>query len=109
MSFPEIGYRFRERPDVRVLLYGHQVSVPFAVTGIMVSMADGSAARPGVTARVFGSFSEHDRADAEYWAGMSADVRVMQAWKLSLEQWQLQGHPPHEPGLCRSVAIVRRP
>ena len=23
LSFPEIGYRFRERPDIRVLLYGH--------------------------------------------------------------------------------------
>ena len=23
LGFPEIGYRFREHPDVRVLLYGH--------------------------------------------------------------------------------------
>ena len=23
LNFPEIGYRYRERPDVRVLLYGH--------------------------------------------------------------------------------------
>ena len=23
LAFPEIGYRYRERPEVRVLLYGH--------------------------------------------------------------------------------------
>jgi plasmid stabilization system protein ParE len=23
LTFPEIGYRYREQPDVRVLLYGH--------------------------------------------------------------------------------------
>ncbi len=23
LTFPEIGYRYRERPEVRVLLYGH--------------------------------------------------------------------------------------
>ena len=23
LTFPEIGYRYRERPDIRVLLYGH--------------------------------------------------------------------------------------
>jgi toxin ParE1/3/4 len=23
LTFPEIGYRYRDRPDVRVLLYGH--------------------------------------------------------------------------------------
>ena len=34
--------------------------------------------------------------------------RVLLAWRLSLEQWQLSGHPPHEPGLCRSVARVTR-
>ena len=23
LTFPEIGYRYRERPDIRVLLFGH--------------------------------------------------------------------------------------
>jgi toxin ParE1/3/4 len=23
LTFPEIGYRYRQRPDIRVLLYGH--------------------------------------------------------------------------------------
>jgi toxin ParE1/3/4 len=23
LTFPELGYRYRERPEVRVLLYGH--------------------------------------------------------------------------------------
>jgi hypothetical protein len=33
---------------------------------------------------------------------------VMQVWRLSYEQFQLRGDPPHEPGLCRSVARVLR-
>lgn len=65
--------------------------------------------RPDVTVRVFSSMADQDRHDAEYWAALPVDLRVMQAWKLSVEQWQLQGAPPHEPGLSRSVTVVRRP
>ena len=72
-------------------------------------MADRLATRSGATARVFTSLAEHDRADAEYWAALPPDVRVMQVWKLSLEQWQLHSGGAYEPGLSRSVACVRRP
>ena len=72
-------------------------------------MADIVVPRAGASARVFRSLAEHDRADAEYWAALPADVRVMQVWKLSLEQWQLQGGDAYEPGFSRFVASVRRP
>jgi hypothetical protein len=58
--------------------------------------------------RVYRSIEAHERDDARYWASLPADVRVLQAWKLSEEQWRLSGEFPHEPGLCRSVARVQR-
>lgn len=72
-------------------------------------MTDLAGPRKGTSARVFKSLAEHDRADAEYWAALPADVRVTQVWKLSLEQWQLHGGEAYEPGLSRSIASVRRP
>ena len=63
-------------------------------------------ARMGV--RVYSSLEEHDRDDAAYWAAIPADVRVLQVWRLSEEQWRLRGEFPNEPGSCRSVARVRR-
>ncbi|MEW6321972.1 MAG: hypothetical protein AB1635_12915 [Acidobacteriota bacterium] len=64
--------------------------------------------RPGVTMRRFESNTEADRNDAEYWKQMPPGERVLQAWRLSVEQWQLLGRRPDEPGLCRSVARVAR-
>jgi hypothetical protein len=64
--------------------------------------------RPGVTGRRFPSNVEADRHDAEYWRRIPPDERVLQAWRLSVEQWQLLGRQPDEPGLCRSVASLRR-
>jgi hypothetical protein len=61
-----------------------------------------------LTARRFATNAEADRYDAEYWQQMSPAERVMHAWQLSLEQWQLAGHAPDEPRLCRSVARVTR-
>ena len=72
-------------------------------------MADPVATRTGVIAQVFNSLTEHDRADAEYWAKLPPDVRVMQVWKLSLEQWQLHSGVAYEPGLSRFVTCIRRP
>jgi tetratricopeptide (TPR) repeat protein len=66
------------------------------------------SARRDMTARRFASSAEADRHDLEYWRQMSDAERVLQVWRLSLEQWQLRGGAPHEPGLCRSVARVRR-
>jgi hypothetical protein len=64
--------------------------------------------RPGVSARRFSSNAEADRHDAEFWRRIPADERVLLAWRLSVEQWELLGRSPDEPGLCRSVARVRR-
>ena len=33
LAFPEIGYRYRERPEIRVLLYGHyRIAYMFTAT-----------------------------------------------------------------------------
>jgi hypothetical protein len=67
-----------------------------------------SSVRHGVTVRRFASNAEADRHDADYWRALSPHERVLQAWRLSVEQWQLLGRSPDEPGLCRSVASIRR-
>jgi hypothetical protein len=65
------------------------------------------AADKGMTVRRFASNAEADRHDAEFWRRMPPHERVMLAWRLSIDQWQLLGRAPDEPGLCRSVARVR--
>jgi hypothetical protein len=75
----------------------------------MPAVTDSPAARrPGITARRFSSNAEADRHDAEFWRAMPPHERVLLAWRLSVEQWALLGRAPDEPGLCRSVASVRR-
>jgi hypothetical protein len=64
--------------------------------------------RPGITTRRFSSHAEADRHDAEFWNAIPPHERVLLVWRLSVEQWQLLGRAPDEPGLCRSVASVRR-
>jgi hypothetical protein len=49
---------------------------------------------------------EDDRLDREFWASMPPEERVEEAWRLTLELWELKGWDPGEPGLCRSVARV---
>jgi hypothetical protein len=61
-----------------------------------------------VTARRFASNAEADRHDAAFWRQIPPAERVLLAWRLSVEQWQLLGRQPDEPGLCRSVARVHR-
>jgi hypothetical protein len=58
--------------------------------------------------RVSRSLESHERDDTAYWASLPVDVRVLQVWKLSEEQWRLRGEWPREPGLSRSVVRVRR-
>ena len=67
-----------------------------------------SQRRTRMEVRVYSSLEQHDRDDASYWAAIPADVRVLQVWRLSEEQWRLRGEFPNEPGLSRSVARVRR-
>jgi hypothetical protein len=52
---------------------------------------------------------EADRLDREFWAAMTPAERVAETWRLTVEQWELKGWNPDEPGLCRSDArVVRR-
>ena len=61
-----------------------------------------------MTMRRFASSADADRHDMEFWQQIPAADRVLLVWQLSQEQWQLTGRAPYEPGLCRSVASVRR-
>ena len=65
--------------------------------------------RARMQVRVYRSLAEHERDDPAYWRALPIDVRVLEVWKLSEEQWRLRGEFPDEPGLCRSVARIRRP
>lgn len=60
-----------------------------------------------ITVRRYASAAEADRHDVEFWMQMSPAERVLQAWRLSQEQWRL-ARLPDESGLCRSVASVHR-
>ena len=70
-------------------------------------MSSDAGQRRMMTTRRFESNAEADRHDQEFWSRMTPSERVLHAWRLSVEQWQLAGSP-HEPGLCRSVARVIR-
>jgi len=61
-----------------------------------------------VTGRRFPSNADADRHDPEFWGQLPADQRVLLVWQLSVEQWQILGRGPYEPGLCRSVTSIRR-
>jgi hypothetical protein len=54
------------------------------------------------------SAAEADRHDLEFWLQIPKRERVLQVWRLSQELWRLRGELRDEPGLCRSVARVRR-
>jgi hypothetical protein len=74
-------------------------------------METGAAQRraAGVTVRRFESAEEADRHDVEFWLSLSPDERLTQVWRLSADIWRWRGEFRDEPGLCRSVASVRRP
>jgi hypothetical protein len=61
-----------------------------------------------MTVRRYGSASDADRHDLEYWMQMPDAERVLEVWRLSQEQWRLRRGGRDEPGLCRSVARVHR-
>ena len=58
--------------------------------------------------RIFRSHAEADAADREFWERIDPVERVADTWRLSEELWRLKGQFNDEPGLCRSVARVRR-
>ena len=73
-----------------------------------VTPDDTAARRARMTVRRFASAAEADRHDLEFWMQMSAADRVALVWTLTEEQWRLSGKWSDEPGLCRSVASIRR-
>lgn len=62
-----------------------------------------------IVVRRYESAAEADRHDLEYWLSIPAPDRLLQVWRLSVELWRWRGQFRDEPGLCRSVASVRRP
>jgi len=58
--------------------------------------------------RRFESPAEAELYAREYWRSIPEADRIEFVWQLSVEQWRLAGLYPDEPGLCRSVASVRR-
>jgi hypothetical protein len=64
--------------------------------------------RSDITVRKFTSHEEADKADLAYWLQLSPAERVLLVWRLSVDQYQLRGDPPYEPGLHRSVTRVYR-
>jgi hypothetical protein len=71
-----------------------------------VSAAASRSAR--IVVRRFASAAEADRHELEYWLSIPAPDRLLQVWRLSVEFWRSRDEFRDEPGLCRSVASVRR-
>jgi hypothetical protein len=67
-----------------------------------------NARRRSIVVRKFASNADADRHDADFWRALPAHERVLLAWRLSAEQWELMGRKADEPGLCRSVARLQR-
>jgi hypothetical protein len=61
-----------------------------------------------MTVRRYASTADADRDDLAYWQSIPPGERVLQAWRLSEEQWRLRAERHDEPGLSRSVARVLR-
>jgi len=64
--------------------------------------------RARASVRRYESAAEADRDDLAFWMKMSDSDRILQVWRLSQEMWRLRGDTTDEPGLCRSVARLRR-
>jgi hypothetical protein len=65
--------------------------------------------RARMQVRVYPSAPAQARDDPQFWAALPLEVRVLEVWRLSEEQWRQRGEFPDEPGLCRSVARLHRP
>ncbi|MBA2602503.1 MAG: hypothetical protein H0U94_02855 [Acidobacteria bacterium] len=64
--------------------------------------------RARMTVRRYAMTADADRDDLAYWQSIPPGERVLQAWRLSQEQWRLHGEGNDEPRLCRFVARVFR-
>src|SRR5438552_1414105 len=69
--------------------------------------SDGTARRRRASVTRYESANDADRNDLDFWRQIPEGERILQAWRLTQEQWRL-ADLPDESGLCRSVASVRR-
>jgi hypothetical protein len=61
-----------------------------------------------ITIKRYASSEAADRDDLTFWLQIPEADRVQLVWTLSRQLWSLRGERVDEPGLCRSVANVRR-
>jgi hypothetical protein len=104
------GHRHRHRGLGRStpLTRGNTSRSPFCARYNTLMDMNARARARRVTVRRFASAAEADRHDLEYWRSIPASERLLHVWRLSVELWQWRGEFRDEPGLCRSVASVRR-
>ncbi|MDQ3349495.1 MAG: hypothetical protein M3545_16210 [Acidobacteriota bacterium] len=67
-----------------------------------------TARRARMTVRRYASAADADRDDPAYWRNLTEAERVLQVWRLSVEQWRLRGEWTDESRFCRSAARVHR-
>jgi hypothetical protein len=66
------------------------------------------ADRSGATTRKARLSAVDDKFDREFWAGIGANERFAEAWRLSEEIWRFAGRETGERRLSRSVGRVVR-
>jgi hypothetical protein len=71
-------------------------------------MSDSTDRAARLSIRRYASAADADESDLRYWLEIPEAERVLQVWRLSVEQWRLRGELPNEPGLCRTVAHISR-
>jgi len=64
--------------------------------------------RKGITIRICRTAADEEAADREFWQRLTPEERIEETWRLSEELWRLRNEFNDEPGLCRSVARLRR-
>jgi predicted nucleotidyltransferase len=94
-------WRYRRKKGPALASAGLLDDAPVAVT-------PGATRARRIAVTRFSSCGEAELHDREYWRAIQEAERVALVWRLSVEQWRLAGLYRDEPGLCRSVASVRR-
>jgi hypothetical protein len=64
--------------------------------------------RAALTARLFRSVEEEQRADREYWAAFSLAERLAMMCQLTLDAWAFTGEHRAESRLPQSVVRIHR-
>lgn len=64
--------------------------------------------RTGVSARVFRSVAEEQRAEHDYWRALGPADRLSMMWQLAIDAWAFTGQSGAESRLPRSLVSVHR-